>query len=80
MLYSAVVEVDARVVPAQVDQCQLEEESRSWARILSTTREKLLVAKEPDLELLKPKLQDLLNQGISSLAVVLMHSYMYVHV
>ena len=70
------VEVDARVVPAQEDRCQLEEESRSWTKILSTTGEKLLVAKEPDLESLRPKLQELLDKGISSLAVVLMHSYM----
>ena len=77
VLYSAVVEVDARVVPAQEGTCQLEEESCSWNRISSTTGEKLLVVKEPDLEALKPKLLEVLNKGISSLAVVLMHSYMH---
>lgn len=77
VLYSEVVEVDARVVPAQEDRCQLGEESRSWARIAGTTGDKLLVSKEPDLKTLKPKLLALLKKGISSLAVVLMHSYMH---
>lgn len=77
VLYSEVVEVNARVVPAQEDRCLLGEESRSWARISSTTGDKLLVAKEPDLESLRPKLQNLLDKGITSLAVVLMHSYMH---
>lgn len=76
VLYSEVVEVDSRVVPAQEDRCLLGEESRSWGRIVSTTGEKLLVSKELDTEALKPKLQALLEKGISSLAVVLMHSYM----
>ncbi|KAJ1519393.1 hypothetical protein ONE63_004685 [Megalurothrips usitatus] len=77
VLYSEVLEIDGRVVPAQEDRCRLGEESRSWGRIVSTTGEKLLVAKEPDLEAIRPKLEELLRKGISSLAVVLMHSYMH---
>jgi len=75
MLYSAVIEVSARVIPAQEDRCLLKEESRGMAKAVGTTNERLLVAKELDLESLAEKLKEVKAAGINSLAVVLMHSY-----
>jgi len=43
--------------------------------VVGTTGEKLTVTKELDVDKLKSDLKSLLEKGIKSLAVVLMHAY-----
>ncbi|XP_066600617.1 5-oxoprolinase [Prorops nasuta] len=74
LLYSKVVEVTCRVVPALANKCQLTEE---WRRVRGSTGEELLIMKELDEEKLLKDLEELLKSGIESLAVVLAHSYTY---
>ncbi|CAM9499853.1 unnamed protein product, partial [Laminaria digitata] len=65
LLYKAVVEVDERVnVQASVV-------------VQGLTGEGVRVVKEPDLVAVKEGLQAVLDQGITSLAVVFMHSYTF---
>lgn len=70
-LYEAVVEVDERVrVLGGVDPA--DEQS-----VVGVTGERILVERPLNLEALRPRLQALLDENITSLAVVLMHSYTF---
>uniref|UniRef100_S4R7X5 5-oxoprolinase, ATP-hydrolysing n=1 Tax=Petromyzon marinus TaxID=7757 RepID=S4R7X5_PETMA len=71
VLYEEVIEVEERVV-LQQQKCQLPGNMVGGA---GSTGEKLEVWKEVDLADLEEKLSRVLARGISSLAVVLMHSY-----
>ncbi|XP_071092367.1 LOW QUALITY PROTEIN: 5-oxoprolinase-like [Haliotis cracherodii] len=70
-LYEEVVEVEERLV-LQQDVCQLD---RSCHKVTGTTGEELEIWEEVNVGKLKADLQELLNKGIKSLAVVFMHSY-----
>lgn len=72
-LYSAVIEVKERVVLYR-DDCQLNLKTKM---VNGTTGDKLHVWETLDVEQLKSDLQAVLDQGIRSLAVVLMHSYTF---
>ncbi|XP_031780579.1 5-oxoprolinase [Nasonia vitripennis] len=73
VLYSEVVEVQARVVPALPGKCELPK--NSWRTVKGSTGEELFVSQELNEEKLKRDLKKLKSKGIESLAVVLMHSY-----
>ena len=74
VLYEDVVEIDERVF-IEDERCRLDKsecEKKSTA-----TGENVYVSKQLDLAKIKPDLQRLLDNGIKSLAVVFMHSYMF---
>ncbi|CAG9131512.1 unnamed protein product [Plutella xylostella] len=75
VLYSSVVEIDCRVIPALEDKCQLQTDQ--WRASIGTTGEKMLVMKEIDEEEVRGKLAKLRESGIDSIAVVLAHSYTF---
>lgn len=77
VLYSKVVEVRCRVVPAMATKCQLKDTTLSWKRVKGTTDEEFLIMQELDEQRLRKDLEDLKKDGIESLAVVLAHSYSY---
>uniref|UniRef100_A0A8C4R9S7 5-oxoprolinase, ATP-hydrolysing n=1 Tax=Eptatretus burgeri TaxID=7764 RepID=A0A8C4R9S7_EPTBU len=74
-LYEVVVEVDERVVLHQ-DSCQLHN-SKKLKMVTGVTGEQLEVWQSVNLADLEGKLQGLLTAGIKSLAVVLIHSYIW---
>ncbi|CAG0914660.1 unnamed protein product [Notodromas monacha] len=74
VLYDAVVEVDERVV-LQDDRCCLDK--RSWSEETGNNGELCYVRKPVDVDTLRKRLEELKRRGINSLAVALMHSYMY---
>ncbi|KAJ9590444.1 hypothetical protein L9F63_016531 [Diploptera punctata] len=80
VLYEEVVEVDCRVVPALTNRCLLKNLGGEWAKwkqVTGTTGEVLYVCQELNEDEVKNKLVKLKEKGFNSIAVVLMHSYMY---
>ncbi|XP_011502377.1 PREDICTED: 5-oxoprolinase [Ceratosolen solmsi marchali] len=75
VLYSEVVEVDVRVVPALLTKCKLFK--NSWKIIKTSTGEDFFIVDDLNKEKLKQDLRKLKSSGIESLAVVLMHSHIY---
>nr|XP_008122897.1 PREDICTED: 5-oxoprolinase [Anolis carolinensis] len=73
VLYEAVVEVDERLVLHR-EGCPL---FGSAQRVTGLTGETLVVERPLDLGALRGELQALLERGITSLAVVLLHSYLW---
>ena len=75
LLYEEVVEVDERVVIAQVS-CQVE---KDWPYVCETgvTGDKLEIWRKPDIDTLRTNLEAVYLKGIRSLAVALIHSYTY---
>lgn len=71
-LYEAVVEVKERVI-LDHETCRLSSKGR---QVTATNGEKLWVLEELDQAHLTNELQKIRDLGISSIAVVLMHSYM----
>ena len=70
LLYETVIEVDERL------RIMKPGEAESKGRVVQgITGEKLEVLRSPDLKTLRPRLQEILNQGIKSLAVVFVHAY-----
>ncbi|XP_072169577.1 5-oxoprolinase-like [Diadema setosum] len=74
-LYEEVIEVDERVIVHQ-DRCGLPVPPNTKV-FTGTTSEKLLEWSSVDTAELRKDLQRVLDKGIKSLAVVLMHSYMF---
>ncbi len=69
LLYEKVIEVNERLRPLQADE-------QPETDILSgVTGEHFAVLSKPDLTALKPRLEELLASGITSLAVVFLHAY-----
>ncbi|KAL1131593.1 hypothetical protein AAG570_011207 [Ranatra chinensis] len=77
VLYEEVLEVDCRVVPEMKGRCNLPY-AKDWHPVECTSGERFLVKKEIDLNSLREQLEHIKNKGINSIAVVLMHSYMFV--
>ncbi|XP_014668394.1 PREDICTED: 5-oxoprolinase-like [Priapulus caudatus] len=73
VLHEDVIEVEERVVMQQ-DKCQIK---KNCPVVIGSTKEKLEVWKEIDEEKLRRDLQTLLDKGIRSVAVSLMHAYTY---
>ena len=59
------------------NKCYLKQ-SKEWPIVVGSTGERLLISKSLDKEQIKKDVQILKEKGINSVAVVLMHSYMYV--
>ncbi|XP_062859373.1 5-oxoprolinase [Trichomycterus rosablanca] len=75
VLYEEVIEVDERVV-LQQEACRLP--SKDHERIITgTTGERLEVWRELDLQSVERDLKAVLSRGITSVAVLLLHSYIY---
>lgn len=75
VLYEEVVEVRERIVP-RLDTSTEEIVLEKWTVEQGSTGEELLVMKQVDEVQLRQDLQQILDKGITSLAVVLLHSYM----
>ncbi|KAK7400356.1 hypothetical protein VNO78_11562 [Psophocarpus tetragonolobus] len=75
-LYEQVVEVEERVQLVQ-DEEQEEKHAASSSLVRGISGELVRIVKSLNEEALKPVLINLLDKGISCLAVVLMHSYTY---
>jgi 5-oxoprolinase (ATP-hydrolysing) len=69
LLYNEVVEVHERIRLLRPD------EKPEYEILTGITGEDFVVLAQPDLKALKPQLEDLLERGISSLAVVFLHAY-----
>ncbi len=72
LLYEAVVEVDERVRLADTVP---PEKNQRIAKGLSG--ETVAIVKEPNLDAIQPRLQELLRSGVTGLAVAFMHAYTY---
>lgn len=75
VLYEEVLEVRERIVP-RLDTSAEEIALEKWKVERGSTGEELLVMKQVDEVKLRQDLQQILDKGITSLAVVLLHSYM----
>ncbi len=74
MLYEEVIEVHCRVTPVLSQRCNLKNDF--WKRkVTGKTNEDLHVISDLNKEELTEKLKKLKQNGIKSIAVVLMHSY-----
>ncbi|KAA0195315.1 hypothetical protein HAZT_HAZT004715 [Hyalella azteca] len=71
VLYEDVVEVHERLLPA----LKIAEDYPEVQQVEGSTGERLLLLKELDEELLREDLTKVLAKGVSSLAVLLLHSY-----
>jgi len=67
-LYQKVIEVDERIRPAQADEAET---------VGGVNGRQYVVMQAPDVEVLRPLLQQALGSGCTSVAVVLAHSYAY---
>ncbi|XP_035226435.1 LOW QUALITY PROTEIN: 5-oxoprolinase-like [Stegodyphus dumicola] len=72
-LYEEIVEIEERIV-LQQDQCQIK---KSCPVLIGTTGENIEVWTPLNEEKLRNDLKKILDKGIKSLAVVLMHSYLF---
>lgn len=72
-IYADVVEVPERVI-LDSPECNLD---TSKFRSVTTPTNKVLIAKELDLNIVQQQLERLLKKGICSLAVVLIHSWVF---
>ncbi len=70
LLYETVIEVDERIRPLHLDH-----KGPGQKIIHSVSGDRFVVLARPDLTLLRPQLKQLLARGITSLAVVFLHSY-----
>ncbi|XP_045455884.1 5-oxoprolinase [Melitaea cinxia] len=77
VLYTEVVEVDCRVIPALEERCQIDKSKLNWRELYGTTGQKMLVVKDVDEEAVWKDLKAIREKGIDSIAVVLAHSYTY---
>uniref|UniRef100_A0A7G3ARE1 Putative oxoprolinase n=1 Tax=Lutzomyia longipalpis TaxID=7200 RepID=A0A7G3ARE1_LUTLO len=73
-LYEIVIEVDCKVIPEQPDKCQL---SQNWERVVGVSGAKYLEMRKVDTPTVRESLKSVLDLGITSLAIVLTHSYAY---
>lgn len=71
-LYKKVVEIDCRIVPEQKDWCQLK---HNWSMLEGAAGAKYLVKSELNKTEVKKLLKSILDEGISSISIVLAHSY-----
>ncbi|XP_054738314.1 5-oxoprolinase [Anastrepha obliqua] len=71
-LYKTVVEISCRIVPEQANRCKLE---HTWQVLEGTSGAKYLEMQPVDVEAVRESLQEVRKQGITSVAVVLAHSF-----
>lgn len=73
VLYSEVLEVQVRVVPALAEKCKMSK--NGWEKVQGSTGESFYIIQQLNELKLKEDLIRLKKNGITSLAVVLMHGY-----
>lgn len=71
-LYSEIIEVDCRIVPAQVEICEL---NTNWKKIFGNSGAVYLEKAAVNAKLIEKQLRAVLEKGIKSISVVLAHSY-----
>lgn len=76
LLYSAIVEVDCRVVPTLPDKCKLSAITK-WPSVSGSTGETFFVIKDINRGDVRKDLEAIKKSGINSIAIVLAHSYAY---
>ncbi len=72
LLYEAVIEVDERVRLLGRD-----ESPDGLETVIGSTGEEFVILARPDLDRLRPRLEQLRQQGITSLAIVFLHGYAF---
>jgi 5-oxoprolinase (ATP-hydrolysing) len=77
LLYEKVVEIDERVVLSQFCPPAASDSWKEYPKYVGLTGEEVQVLKEPDLDSICKALQVLRDQGVTSLAICLMHAYTY---
>ena len=78
VLYEEVIEVEGKVVLSQEDRCQLDKSGMEHVPAGKTlTGESVHVMTELNEVKLRKDLAGLLDKGVSSIAVALMHSYTF---
>ncbi len=75
LLYEEVLEVEERLLLLKSDEEAARQEAQGCEIITATSGERLAVLARPDLTALEPRLQAILGQGITSVAVVFVHAY-----
>ena len=75
-VYERIIEVDERVVLVKPGE-DLHVPSGSGAFVTGKSGERLYVERAPDESALRAQLQPVLDAGISSLAIVFIHSFLY---
>ncbi|XP_014239641.1 5-oxoprolinase isoform X2 [Cimex lectularius] len=76
VLYEEVVEVNCRIVPEMKERCLLPD-AKAWDLVKSVSGERYLIKQHLNETEVTTDLKKLLDKGIKSIAVVLMHSYMW---
>ncbi|XP_017466157.1 PREDICTED: 5-oxoprolinase [Rhagoletis zephyria] len=71
-LYKTVVEISCRIVPEQSNRCKLE---HTWRALEGTSGAKYLEMQPVDVANVRASLQEVREQGITSVSVVLAHSF-----
>ncbi|MGB5684626.1 MAG: hydantoinase/oxoprolinase family protein, partial [Candidatus Electrothrix sp.] len=75
LLYEKVIEVEERLLLLKSDEEAARQETQGRKIITATSGERFAVLAQPDLTALKPRLQAILDQGITSVAIVFVHAY-----
>ncbi|RWX50019.1 Hydantoinase/oxoprolinase, partial [Candidatus Electrothrix marina] len=75
LLYEEVIEVKERLLLIKSDEEVARQEAQRREIITATSSERFAVLARPDLAALKPRLQAILDKGITSVAVVFIHAY-----
>ncbi len=75
LLYKEVIEVEERLQLVKDDGEATRQEEQGRKIIMGSTGERFAVLATPNLDALKPRLQAILDQGISSVAIVFAHAY-----
>lgn len=75
LLYEEVLEVEERLLLIKDDLEATRQEGLGRKIIMGSTGRRFAVLAAPDIEALRPRLQAILDQGISSVAVVFAHAY-----
>ena len=75
LLYEEVIEVEERLQLIKNNEEAVRQEKLGRKIIMGSTGERFAVLVAPDLKALEPRLQAVLDQGISSVAIVFAHAY-----
>ena len=77
MLYETVVAVEERLVLEQFTPPNFQHGAPKLESHVGVTGERVLVLRKPNLKVVKQQLEVLRDQGITSLAICLLHAYVY---
>ncbi|RXG71494.1 5-oxoprolinase [Armadillidium vulgare] len=73
VLYEEVIEIEERIIPKQ----DFDKEEEEWEEVIGTTKESLYIVQKINVDDTFQKLKTTYEKGITSLSVLLIHSYMY---